>query len=96
MRSRRTLIVFVLALVLVTPGAWAGESRPQAAIAPAGILQQVWSWFTGLWSVTEDEGWMIDPLGSRGCSNSDVGPDVDPLGCPRPGSDAGWMIDPLG
>jgi hypothetical protein len=92
MRSRRILIVFVLALALVTPGAWAGESRPQAASSPAGILQQVWSWFTGLWSLTENAGWSIDPLGSQ----SDEGPDVDPLGCPHPTSDAGWEIDPLG
>jgi len=92
MRSRRTLIALVLALALVTPGAWAGETRPQAASAPAGILQQVWSWFTGLWSSTKDEGWSIDPLGSQ----SDDGCRIDPLGCPRPTSDAGPMIDPLG
>lgn len=93
MRSRRrTLFVLVLALALVTPGAWAGETRSQAASAPAGILQQVWSWFTGLRSLTEDTGWDIDPLGSQ----SDEGCSVDPLGCPRPSSDEGPDIDPLG
>ena len=92
MRSRRTLIVLVLALALATPGAWAGETRPQAASAPAGILQQVWSWLTGLWNLTEDAGWELDPLGSQ----TDAGCSVDPLGCPRPTSDAGWSLDPLG
>ena len=96
MRSRRILIVLVLALALVTPGAWAGETRPQAASASVGILQQVWSWLSGLWSVTEDAGWELDPLGSQSCSSSDAGPDMDPLGCPRPTSDVGWSIDPLG
>lgn len=85
MRSRRTLIVLVLALALVTPGAWAGEIQPQAASASAGILQQVWSWLTGLWIATEVE----NPSTDAGCK-------MDPLGCPRPTSDAGWGIDPLG
>lgn len=92
MRSRRTLFALVLALALVTPGAWAGETRPQAASASAGILQQVWSWFTGLRSLTEDAGWVIDPLGSQ----SDAGCSMDPLGCPRPSTDEGPFIDPLG
>ena len=96
MRSRRTPIVLILALVLVTPGAWAGETRSQAASAPAGILQQVWSWFTGLRSLTEDAGWGMDPLGSQGCSSSDEGWGMDPLGCPRPTSDEGPDMDPLG
>jgi len=96
MRSRRILIVLILALTFVTPGAWAGEIRPQAVSPSAGILQQVWSWFTGLWSLTEDEGWVIDPLGSQGCSYSDEGWGMDPLGCRRPSTDAGPEMDPLG
>ena len=111
MRSRRNIVVLILALALITPGAWAADIRPQGVSASADLLQQAWSWLTGLWVVTgdegcsadplgcprprTDEGWGTDPLGSQ-APNADVGCKMDPLGCTYPSTDVGPDMDPLG
>jgi hypothetical protein len=98
----RTVAALVLAVVLAASSspALAAPARPVPPVA-AGLLEQLWSLWAGLWSPAAfmDNGCHLDPSGSCVTAPSpDAGCHADPNGVcvTAPSLDAGCHLDPNG
>jgi hypothetical protein len=100
----RTVAALVLAVVLASSSspALAAPARPVPPVA-AGLLQQLWSLWAGLWSPAAfmDNGCHLDPSGvcvTAPAPSLDAGCHADPSGgsCAPQSLDAGCHLDPDG
>ena len=85
---RRKTAILALAVALALP--WAAAAAPQARRQPSasGLLQQIWTVLTGLWTgVNPDDGCRMDPSG-RCRAGSAPAPTIT--------SDSGCRMDPNG
>ncbi len=95
---RRTILAFVLAMVLVTP--WA-SAEPRMDIGSRDAFTRLWSLLTSLWS---EAGCQLDPDGKCAPNLPDAGCEADPNGrclpeqdpSPTNDLDAGCQADPDG
>ncbi len=85
--SRRTILVFVLALLLAAP--WA-SAAPRADAGPREALTHLWSLLASLWS---EAGCELDPDGRCAPDLPDAGCEADPDGRCLPEQESGAASD---